>query len=89
MLADEFTSFVRRRPFRPYRIVMSDGQAYDIFHTDFALVLFDSVIVFSQKKDREQLDFERSTLVSLTHVVRIELIDADDRAAIKRKRRKK
>ena len=44
MLADEFTNFVRRTPFRPYRIVMSDGQAYDIFHTDFALVLYDATL---------------------------------------------
>ena len=86
MLADEFTDFVRNVPFRPYRIATSDGQLYEIPHTDFALVLDDSVIVFFPEKEA---DFERSILVSLTHIIRIEFIDDDHRGVVKRKRRRK
>ena len=85
MLADEFTDFVRNVPFRPYRIMTSDGH-YEIKHTDFALVLDDSVIVFFPEKEA---DFERSILVSLTHIIRIEFIDDDPRGVVKRKRRRK
>ncbi len=88
MLSDGFADFVRKVPFRPYRFVTSDGRRYEIPHTDFALVLDDSVVVFLHEKDPDQLSFKRSILLSLTHVIRIEFMD-DDLAATKRKRRRK
>ena len=27
---DEFNDFVRRKPFRPYRMTLSDGRTYDL-----------------------------------------------------------
>jgi hypothetical protein len=88
MLNDEFTSFVRRTPFQPYRIVMSNGQWYDILHTDFALVGLDSVVVgFSPSQ--EETKYDSSVLVSFDHVMRIEFIDPDEVAAIKRRNAKK
>jgi hypothetical protein len=88
MLYEEFTSFVRRTPFQPYRIVMSNGERYDILHTDFALVGIDSIVVGFQPNP-DEMKYDRSVLVSFNHVVRIEFIDPDEVAAIKKRSAKK
>ena len=62
MLAEDCTEFVRKVPFRPYRIVTSDGQRYEIRHTDYALVLDDSVVVYLSEKGQDRWYSERSIL---------------------------
>ena len=45
MSPTDLLRFTRRRPFEPFRIVVSDGTAYEIRHPDFCMVLQTSVIV--------------------------------------------
>jgi hypothetical protein len=75
MLAEEFNSFVGKKPFRPYRITLTDGRTYDIMNYDFGVVGFDSVIVGISPTDEKEPDSVREILVSLSHVMQIEFID--------------
>jgi hypothetical protein len=39
----DFLYLLRRRPFLPFRVFLSDGSTYDVRHPDQALPNFDSV----------------------------------------------
>jgi hypothetical protein len=66
---DEFNDFVRRKPFRPYRMTLSDGRTYDLGHPDKAAVGFGSVVVM--------LPAGRKVLVSLMHIVQLEFLEVE------------
>jgi hypothetical protein len=74
MHPDELFAAVRRRPFVPFRLHVSDGSSYDIRHPDMILVTRRSAIL-ALPGDPDQVP-ERSTTVALVHVTRLEEIDA-------------
>ena len=81
MVPHEFTGFVRQKPFRPYRLTLTDGRNYDIVHPDMAAVGFGSVIVGISSKGHKEGDSMRTILVSLLHVIQIEFIDVQASAS--------
>jgi hypothetical protein len=47
MDADDFHDFLKQQPFRPFRVTLTDGRAYDVTHSECALVGYSVVeIVF-------------------------------------------
>ena len=42
MQAHEMVALLRRRPFKPLRIILTDGKSYDITHPDMVIVLTQS-----------------------------------------------
>ena len=74
MRADELLEFVRRQPFTPFRIHMTDGQAYEVNHPERILISRSLAIVAVGGKNGIA---ERTHHVSLLHIVRVEdLADA-------------
>lgn len=67
---DELRDTLRHQPFEPFRIVMSDGEGYDIRHPDLLWVGQRSAYVGLTGQPGQTL-FERSVKVDLLHVVRI------------------
>jgi hypothetical protein len=45
MPPNDLLTFTRKRPFEPFRLVVTDGTTYDIHHPEFCMVLQTSVIV--------------------------------------------
>jgi len=45
MRAEDLLAMLRRRPFVPFRIHMTDGQTYDIVHPEAVLVLRSRAII--------------------------------------------
>ena len=45
MSPNDLLTFTRKKPFEPFRLVVSDGTTYDIRHPEFCMVLQTSVIV--------------------------------------------
>lgn len=60
-----------QQPFEPFRIVLTDGETYDIQHPDLLWVGLETAYVGITGKQSQTL-FERSVKVDLRHVVRIE-----------------
>lgn len=45
MRPEEIREFTRKQPFAPYRIYITDGKTYDIYHPDQVIVLRSRLII--------------------------------------------
>jgi hypothetical protein len=75
MSPQELREAQKRRPFEPFRIVLADGQSYDIRHPEMLWVGQWSFHV-GFTSDTEQTLFERAIEIDLHHVLRIEPLQA-------------
>ncbi len=64
---------LRRQPFQPFRLFLSDGSAHDVRHPEMALLTRREVII-AVPQDTGRLP-ERTVTCDLLHVTRIEPID--------------
>jgi hypothetical protein len=71
MRPEELTALLRRRPFIPLRLHMTDGQTYDIRHCDQVLVSRQRVDIGMPPNPATGV-LERVEFCSLLHVVRVE-----------------
>lgn len=71
MNAEELLQLLRRRPFVPLRLHMTDGQTYDIHHPDNVIVLRTRVDI-GRTPDPGTGVVSHVEYCSLLHVVRIE-----------------
>jgi hypothetical protein len=53
MTRSDLVAYVRQKPFRPFRLVLSAGAAYEVPHSDLIMVGRDAVVI-GQSKDPEQ-----------------------------------
>jgi hypothetical protein len=71
MRAEELVELLRKRPFVPLRIHLTDGQTYDIYHPDLVLVLRQRVDI-GLPPDSATGVLERVEHCSLLHIGRVE-----------------
>jgi len=71
--SSEFFRWLRAKPFAPFRIVMTDGSALEIFHPD-QVVPFKGTALVGRRVSLASLN-ERDISISLLHVIRLEPID--------------
>ena len=62
---------LRRCPFDPFRIEVSDGSAYEVWYPEMVMVGLSSVIVGIPPVGAVQLPYERYEMVSLRHIVKL------------------
>ncbi len=73
MRQQEVRDYLRKAPFQPFRIHLSNGQSHDVRHPEFAALTRHSVIVVVPSS-RDQ-DIDRVVQCDLVHVVAMEAID--------------
>jgi hypothetical protein len=66
---------LQARPFRPFRMHLSDGTAYDVMQPELLLLGRRSLVLGLAGRPHETL-YERTVDVDLLHIVRMELIEA-------------
>jgi hypothetical protein len=66
---------VRRRPFTPFRVFVSDGSVYDIRHPEQCMVGISSVVI-GVSGQSGLMPYERLVRVGSDHITRIESIEA-------------
>jgi hypothetical protein len=71
MSPQELRDTLQKRPFEPFRLVMTDGIGFDVQHPDLLMVGQRSAIV-GLTGDPAQTFYERSVKVDLLHVIRLE-----------------
>lgn len=79
MRPEDIREFTRRQPFIPYRIHITSGQTYDIYHPDQLIVLRSRVIIGVGSRDSVP---EHSEPVALIHIVRLEELQSERSSAV-------
>lgn len=72
MTAEELKELIRRRPFEPLRIHMTDGTTYDIRHPDNIFILRHRIDI-GRAQDPSTGILDGVDYLSLLHVVRVEM----------------
>ena len=75
MTPEELRDNLQQQPFEPFRLVMSDGEGYDIRHPDLLWVGLRTAYVGLTGQPGQTL-FERAVKVDLLHIVRTVPLDA-------------
>jgi len=75
MTPEELRDSARQKPFEPFRIVLTDGEGYDVRHPDLIMVGQRTAFV-GLTGDPGQTFFERAVKVDLLHISRIEPLGA-------------
>ena len=73
MRAQEVLDALRKHPFEPFRLQLTNGQSYEIHHRDFATVTRSSVFIGLSSGEDEIPD--RAIQCDLLHVVSLEPIN--------------
>ena len=81
MRPDDIVEMLREKPFRPFRIYLSDGSVYEIRHAELAKVGRSKVLMFFPVVDEPFAVFERYVPVSLLHITRLEPVPLPAEAA--------
>lgn len=74
MTVQTFRDLLAQRPFRPFRLVMSSGESYDVKHPEMAWVLKSDILVGLDEVDDHVPT--RFRICSLLHVTSVEPIAA-------------
>ncbi len=69
--AEDIQARLREKPFRPVRIVASEGQQFDIRHPDLVLVGRHDVMIGFPAPESPTV-YDRVTRIALVHVVALE-----------------
>ena len=75
MTADAVFARLRRRPFVPFRLILTSGTTYDILHPEMLFVTKSGVTVAIYDKDQRAAPDEipvRESLVSFLHIAATE-----------------
>ncbi len=84
MDADELYRKVRERPFEPFRIHVSDGNAYEVKHPEQIMIGRRSSYVALGDGEGP---FQKIAVVSNIHITRIEPLDGDKRKRAPKRRK--
>jgi hypothetical protein len=71
MFKDDLFATIRRRPFEPFRIQVSDGTTYDVRHPELVMVGLGSLVIGVPAAGQELPVYQRAETISLQHVVKL------------------
>lgn len=72
MTLQTFRDLLTKRPFKPFRLVMSSGERYEVRHPEMAFLTKSDLLVGIEVEDGIAAEFK---ICSLLHVATIEPID--------------
>lgn len=84
MTVQTFRELLAKRPFKPFRLVMSSGQSYDVRHPEMAMLTRSDILVGIGDTD-EGVPAELK-ICSLLHVTSIEPISSNGGPRRRKKR---
>jgi hypothetical protein len=67
----DFAEWLQRRPFRPFRIHVTDGSTYDIRHPDQVVCMLLAVWVVTPGADPSGVPWDLPTTISLQQISRL------------------
>lgn len=74
MRTEDIQQLVRQRPFRPFRVTLTDGRSYDVRHPELAMVGRTTVAIGLPANGDETV-YDRLVTVDLLHIMQTEPVD--------------
>jgi hypothetical protein len=71
MTLQTYKTLLARRPFKPFRLVMSSGESYEVRHPEMALLTRTDMLIGTDIADEVPSEFK---ICSLLHVTAVEPI---------------
>lgn len=78
MRPEDLHEYLRRKPFCPFRITLTDGRTFDIRHPELIMVGRTSAEIGIPSSRYEYPTFDRRVSISLLHVMQMELLPQSD-----------
>ena len=78
MRSDDLLQKLKKQPFVPFRVFLSDGSQYDVRHPELAIVTRRTVVIGVPGSDGPEGPMDKTVDCSLMHVTRLEQLDAAD-----------
>jgi hypothetical protein len=75
MAPEELAAALHRRPFIPFRLTMTEGNSYEVRHPEVCMAGRRSAVIGLAPSGPDLL-FERSVMVDLLHIVKLEPLEA-------------
>jgi hypothetical protein len=72
MRPDDLLNQLRKRPFQPFRLALTDGRSYEVPHPELAMIGRSTVIIGLARPGEAEPVFDRHVTVSLLHIMQIE-----------------
>ncbi len=72
----DILEYVRRSPFKPFQITLTDGRTYEIHHPELAMVGRSTVAIGIPADNEAELIYERLVTVDLLHIMEAEQLPA-------------
>ena len=72
----ELAKAVRRRPFTPFRLTLTEGSTYDVRHPEFCMVGKRSAIIGLAPLDESEELFDHSITLDVLHIVKLEPLES-------------
>jgi hypothetical protein len=72
MAPEELVAAIRRRPFVPFRVTLTEGTTHEIRHPELCMAGRRSAVIGLVGPDARDPLFDRSVTVDLLHIVQIE-----------------
>jgi len=76
MAPEELATAVRRRPFVPFRLTLTEGSTYEIRHPELCMPGRRSAVLGLTASGASDLLFDHSVTIDLLHVVKLEPLEA-------------
>jgi len=72
---EEIATALRRRPFVPFRMTLTEGSTYEVRHPDLCMAGRRSAILGTTSRDDPDRLFDRSVTLDLLHIVKLEPLE--------------
>ena len=76
MRPEDLREYLRRQPFQPFRLTLTDGRTYEVHHPELAMVGRSTVAIGLPRPDDPEPVYDRLVTVSLLHVMQVEPVES-------------
>lgn len=80
MHAQDVVDELKKQPFQPVRVELTDGLSYEIRHPDLVIVFPSKVVIATPGRNQPQ-PAERYDVVSMSHIMRLTPLNASSTPA--------
>jgi len=72
MRPEELRDHLRKQPFQPLRVTLTDGRTFEVRHPELAIIGRSTVAVNLARRGDPEAAFDRMTTIPLVDVLRVE-----------------